>query len=132
MEIWLSTQDRKDFFQFPYINSENINFSSPLNTQEFETSSGKTLTLIGEEGLKEIKISSFFPHKRYHWLPYNIFLAPACLNFISTHRKDILTLTVISAEKTFIQKCYIKDFEYTKKRNNDIDFSITLIEYTNK
>lgn len=132
MEIWLSTKDRKEFFKFPYLNTENINFSFPLNVQEFETSSGKTLTLIGEEGLREIKISSFFPSKKYRWLPYNVFLAPVCLKFIATHRKDVLTVTVVSVEKIFTMKCYISDFEYTKKTNKDIDYSITLKEYINK
>lgn len=132
MEVWLSTQDRKEFFKFPYIDTEKVTFSFLLNTQEFETSSGKTLTLIGEEGLREIKISSFFPNKKYYWLPYNVFLSPTCLKFISTHRKSILTVTVISIEKTFTMKCYISSFEYTKKQNKDIDYSITLTEYINK
>lgn len=59
-EIWLSTLDRKDILRLPYIADENVTYSNPLITETFENSKGKNLTLIGEEGLRTVKISSFF------------------------------------------------------------------------
>lgn len=132
MEIWLSTLDRKVFFKFPYISNEGVEFSSPLNTEEFENSDGKILTLIGEKGLRQIKISSFFPHKKYHWLPFSALLAPLCLKFIKAHRKSILRVTVLHLQETFTMTAYISDFNYRKKRNNDVDYDITLTEYISK
>lgn len=131
-EIWLTTKDRKNFLRFPYINDEDVDYNSPLTTSTFENSNGKVLTLIGEEGLKTISIKSFFPHKLYRWLPYNVILAQEALNFISENRKKDLILTIVSPEITIIMSCIIKDFTYKRKRNHDISFNLTLEEYKDK
>lgn len=60
MDIYLSTLDRKNIFRFPYIDREKVDYSSPLNSEEFTNSQGKKITLIGEEGLFQMRISSFF------------------------------------------------------------------------
>lgn len=132
MEIYLSTLDRKNIFKFPFIESKNVSFGSSLNTETFENSLGKELTLIGEEKLKTISINSFFPHKRYRWLPFLLFLAPECLAFLSKYRKSILKVTVILSETSFSYPCIIKDFTWKKKSNQDIDYSITIEEYVNR
>lgn len=132
MEIYLSTLDRKEIFRLPYVNPENVSFNFPLLSSEFENSQGKTITLIGEEGLFEMQINSFFPHKLYNWLPFNFFLANDCLKFIFTHRKSVLKLVVVSLEKTFTKNIYISDFDYSKKRNGDIEYNLTLKEYCSK
>lgn len=129
MEIWLSTLDRSKVFRFPYINPKEVKFSSELNTEIFTTSVGEELMLIGKEKLKEIKIDSFFPGKLYKWLPFNAFLSPVCLKFINDHRKDKLLLTVVSFERSFVMKCCISNFEYHKKLNSDIEYSITFKQY---
>lgn len=132
MEIWLSTLDRSKIFRFPYINPKEVTFSSELNTEIFTSSTGEELMLIGKEKLKEIKINSFFPGKLYKWLPFNLFLAPACLKFINDHRNDKLLVTVISSENSFVMRCCISSFEYNKKLNSDIEYSITLKQYNSK
>lgn len=132
MEIYLSTLDRKNIFKFPFIESKNVSFGSSLNTETFENSLGKELTLIGEEKLKTISINSFFPHKRYRWLPFLSFLAPECLVFLTKYRKSILKVTVILSEASFSYSCVIKDFTWKKKSNQDIDYSITIEEYVNR
>lgn len=132
MEVWLSTPDRKKVFKFPYINPENIHFGTKLNIENFNTSTGNTLTLIGKESLREIKIQSFFPHKLYRWLPFYTILAPDCIKFIKEHRETVLLLTVVSVENTFVISCCISTFEYYKKINGDIEFDITLLEYRAK
>lgn len=132
MEIYLSTLDRKNIFKFPFIESKNVSFNNPLNSETFENSFGKELTLIGEEKLKTISINSFFPHKRYRWLPFLSFLAPECLAFLTKYRKSILKVTVILSETSFSYPCIIKDFTWKKKSNKDIDYSITIEEYVNR
>lgn len=37
--------------------------------EEFKTANGKTLTLIGSPGLRNVTISSFFPSKLYSFVP---------------------------------------------------------------
>lgn len=132
MEIYLSTLDRKNIFKFPFIESKNVSFNNPLNSETFENSLGKELILIGEEKLKTISINSFFPHKRYRWLPFLSFLAPECLAFLTKYRKSILKVTVILSETSFSYPCIIKDFTWKKKSNQDIDYSITIEEYVNR
>lgn len=132
MEIYLSTLDRKKIFKFPFIESKNVAFSNPLVSETFENSYGKKLTLIGEEDLRTVSINSFFPHKRYRWLPLLTFLAPACLDFILKNRKNILKVTIISSTKTIIFPCIIKDFSWKQKVNKDVEYSITLEEYVNR
>lgn len=132
MEIWLSTLDRSKIFRFPYINPKEVKFLSELNTEIFTSSSGEELMLIGKEKLREVKIDSFFPSKLYSWLPFNAFLAPVCLKFINDHRKDKLLLTVVSLERSFVMKCCISSFEYHKKLNSDVEYSITLKQYNSR
>lgn len=131
MEIFLTTEefDRKEIFRFPFIESRNVDITLPITTETFENSHGKTLTLIGEEGLRTIAISSFFPHKRYRWLPFFTTTAPECLKYIKKHRKDILRITVITLQETISFLCYIKDFNYSQRANRDIEYSITFEEY---
>ena len=109
-----------------------ISLNFPLLKETFENSLGKELTLIGEEKLKTISINSFFPHKRYRWLPFLSFLAPECLAFLTKYRKSILKVTVILSETSFSYPCIIKDFTWKKKSNQDIDYSITIEEYVNR
>lgn len=132
MEIYLSTLDRNEIFRVPYVDTEKVSFNFPLNSSEFENSSGKTITLIGEEGLFEMQVNSFFPHKLYNWLPFNFFLASDCLKFILTHRKSVLKLVVVSVERTITKNVYISDFDYFKKRNGDIEYNLSLKEYCSK
>ena len=132
MEIYLSTLDRKNIFRFPYIDREKVDYSSPLNSEEFTNSQGKKITLIGEEGLFQMRISSFFPSKLYRWLPFNVMLAPECLKYFKIHRKSKLILTVITINQTFIKRVYIENFDYFEKTNKDVEFSLTLKEYVSK
>ncbi|WP_035960247.1 hypothetical protein [Fusobacterium ulcerans] len=131
-EIWLSTLDRKDILRLPYIADENVTYSNPLITETFENSKGKNLTLIGEEGLRTVKISSFFPYKRYYWLPFNVVLAQEALKYIKTHRKEVLKVTIVSFEITFVMECIIKDFDYKRRVNRNIAYEMTLEEYIDK
>lgn len=132
MEIYLSTLDRKNIFRFPYIDREKVAYTSPLHSEEFTNSQGKKITLIGEKGLFEVKISSFFPSRLYRWLPFNITLAPKCLKYFEIHRKSKLILTIVSINQTITKRVYIKDFDYYEKTNKDVEFNLTLTECESK
>lgn len=132
MEIYLSTLDKKDIIRLPVVEAEKVSFSNSLNTETFENSLGKELTLIGEEKLRTITINSFFPHKKYKFMNFASDLAPECLAYLTKHRKEVLDITVILATTSFAYPCIIKDFKYKQKQNRDIDYSLTIEEYQNR
>ncbi|MEG0730378.1 MAG: hypothetical protein RR421_03630, partial [Cetobacterium sp.] len=90
MEIYFSVDNNKEIFKLPYI-PPDIEISSPLDFETFETTSGKILTLVGEDGLKTLTIESFFPSKFYGWLG-SITLAPLCIDFFKRHRNKPLRI----------------------------------------
>ena len=55
MNIWFSVDNNKDILKLPYVFPDS-EIGSQLNTQSFETASGKILTLIGKEGLRTLTI----------------------------------------------------------------------------
>lgn len=132
MEVYLSTKDRKIVLRFPIVQAKDIEFTSGLISETFENSQGKSLNLIGEEDIRKVSFSSFFPHKRYRWMSFFLPLASTCLDFIFRHRKESLILTIIGARFTFTMPCIIKEFKYKERENRDILYSISFEEDVNK
>lgn len=129
MEIYFSVDNNKEIFKLPYI-PPDIEISSPLDFETFETTSGKILTLVGEDGLKTLTIESFFPSKFYGWLG-SVTLAPLCIDFFKRHRKKQLRIVIASLSIQENMECIITDFKYSKKHNGDIKYSLSIQEYIN-
>lgn len=132
MEVYLSTKDRKVVFKFPFVQSKDVEFTSTLISETFENSQGKNLNLIGQEGIKKVSITSFFPHTKYRWMPFYTALAPQCLDFIFKHRNQSLILTIITSHYTITMPCIIKEFRHKERENKDVMYSISLEEDVNK
>lgn len=132
MEIYLSTQDRKIVFRFPFIQAKDVEITFGLISETFENSQGKNLNLIGEEDIRKISFSSFFPHKRYRWMSFFSPTASTCLDFIFKHKNKPLIITIVSTHFTFTMPCIIKEFKYKERENKDILYSITIEENPNK
>lgn len=73
MDIWLSVNNREDIMQIPIMPS-SFTVSKSYNNTSFETVNGAEMLLIGEEKLKTVEWSSFFPternKKRYDSIAY--------------------------------------------------------------
>lgn len=59
-------------------------------------------------------------------------LAQEALKYIKTHRKEVLKVTIVSFEITFVMECIIKDFDYKRRVNRNIAYEMTLEEYIDK
>ncbi|MGL6063767.1 MAG: hypothetical protein ACRC0S_01645 [Fusobacteriaceae bacterium] len=129
MEIYFSVANNKEIFKIPYV-PPDIQISNPLEIESFENFKGQSLTLIGEQGLREITLESFFPNRFYRWLG-NITLAPLCLDFFERNRNKIFRIVIISLSTRINMECIITQFSYSKKQNGDIKYSITVQEYIN-
>ncbi|MGB6128819.1 MAG: hypothetical protein WBG30_08720 [Psychrilyobacter sp.] len=115
--------------QLPYVN-EKIEVSESLNTEEFETVEGKTLTLVGETGNRSLSINSFFPTKRYKWLSLNSKLSTECLDFFRINRKKVLRIVYVDGEETLCNMlCTISNYTVAPKSNGDYNYSLEIKEY---
>lgn len=118
-----------EVLQLPYVN-EKIEVSESLNTEEFETVDGKTLTLVGEKGNRSLSINSFFPTKQYKWLNLNSKLSTECLDFFKRNRKKILRIVYVNGEETLCNMlCTISNYTVAPKSNKDYNYSLEIKEY---
>lgn len=129
MEIFFSVDNNREILKLPYV-PHDIEFNSPLDFETFETTSGKLLTLTGEDGLKTLTIDSFFPSKLYRFLG-SVVLAPMALDFFKRNRKKTLRVVVISNSIKENMECKITDFKYSKRQNGDIKYTLSIQEYIN-
>lgn len=129
MEIFFSVDNNREILKLPYV-PHDIEFNSPLDFETFETTSGKLLTLTGEDGLKTLTIDSFFPSKLYRFLG-SVVLAPMALDFFKRNRKKTLRIVVISNSIKENMECKITDFKYSKRQNGDIKYTLSIQEYIN-
>ncbi|MBC2855246.1 hypothetical protein H3N56_03795 [Cetobacterium sp. 2A] len=129
MEIYFSVDNNREIFKLPYV-PPDVDFGSPLDSGTFETTSGKILTLVGENGLKTLTIDSFFPSKLYSWLG-SVTLAPLCIDFFKRHRNKPLRIVIASLSIQENMECIITDFRYSKKHNGDIKYTLSIQEYIN-
>lgn len=127
MEIYFSVDNNKEILRIPYV-PPDVNFVSPLEYELFENSKGEYLTLIGEEGLRQVTIESWFPSKIYGWLG-SVTLAPACIDFFNRNRTKTLRVVIVSLTIKLNMLCKITDFTYKKKNNGDISYNLNIEEY---
>lgn len=127
MEIYFSVDDNKEIIKIPYV-PPDVEIFSPLEYEMFENWKGQLLTLIGEEGLREITIESFFPGKIYKWLG-SVMLAPGYLDFFKRNRNKKFRIVVVSLSIRLNMLCTITDFTHRKKHNGDVNYSLSIKEY---
>lgn len=127
MDIYFSVDHNKDILKLPYV-PPNISINYPLEFESFENNNGKFLTLIGEPGLRNISIESFFPAKLYGWLP-TVSLAPICLDFFLRNRNKKFRIVILSATVNINMLSVITNFTYKKQQNGNIKYTLEIQEY---
>ena len=126
-EIYFAIEE--EVLQLPHVD-ERIEVSEGLNTGDFETASGKTLTLVGNTGNRTISISSFFPSKQYRWLNFNSKLSTECLDFFKRNRKKVLRVVYVNGEDTLCNMLStISSYTVAPKSNGDYNYSLEIKEY---
>lgn len=127
MEIYFSVNNGKSILKIPYVPPE-ISFNSPLDFETFEKHSGEYLMLTGEQGQRSLTIESFFPMISYSWLS-SVTLAPACLDFFNSNRKETFRIVVVSTSINLNMLCKITNFTYKKQQNGNIKYTLEILEY---
>ncbi|MGL5717389.1 MAG: hypothetical protein ACRCXX_09890 [Cetobacterium sp.] len=127
MEIYFSVDNNKEILRIPYV-PPDVTFVSPLEYELFENSKGEYLSLIGEEGLRQLTLESWFPSRLYRWLG-TATLAPICIDFFKRNRTKTMRVVVVSLSIQVNMLCKITDFTYRKKNNGDISYTLSIEEY---
>lgn len=129
LEIYFSV-DNKEVIKIPYVHPE-MDINRPVNNSTFENVHGEILTLIGSEGLKTFDLNSFFPGKRYRWLPFDATLADEATEFFRKNLLKIFKVVVISTTgKTILNMlCTISDYKDSERQNGDYKYSMKVTEY---
>ena len=132
LEVYFKVNKTLETVRLPYV-FPDLEIESPLNTASFETASGQELTLIGENGLRSLTITSFFPQKRYKFIPLSLPLAARYIDFFKKHRKSVFRIIVIGDKgaTNLNMLCVITNFTYRQKRNGDIAYTLQVREYIN-
>lgn len=127
MDIYFSINNNEKILRMPYI-PPDITFGGPLNFEDFENTEGKTLTLIGKPGLRTLTIESFFPIRYYSFLG-EVSLAPECIDFFNKNRKEKFRIVITSSTINENMLCIITDFQYSKKPNENVKYTLSIREY---
>ena len=129
LEIYFSRNYNEEILKVPYVYPE-MGIHTPSNNRTFETSEGHILTLIGEKGLRNFTLDSFFPHKIYSWMDSDTALADEAIEFINKNLLKTLKVVVISDENIMLNMlCTLSDFKYSKRQNGDFKYSVKVTEY---
>ena len=104
-----------------------------INDEEFETSDGKILLLIGNTGLRRFTIDSFFPSKIYPWMEIGSIPVPVTyIDFFEKYlkNKEIIRVIIISKYKIVLNMECRYNFQYgITDRAGDVPYSLDVIEY---
>ena len=130
LDIYFSINNNKEIIKIPYIYPE-MDIHRPSNNSTFENTFGEVFTLIGAEGLKSFNLDSFFPSKKYSWMPLDATLAEEALEFFQKNLLKIMKVVVISSTgRTMLNMlCTISDYKDSERQNGDYKYSMKVTEY---
>lgn len=128
IEIWLSVDGNA--FRFPVLPKE-IEVTTKNNHQRININEIGEILLKGNEELKELSLSAFFPNQNYHFLEYSdVFPVWESVQIIDLWREmtEIAKLTITGTDIRF--DCLIESFTYREQDGTgDIYFDLDLVEY---
>ena len=131
MNITFSANKNEEIIHIPYV-PPNISINNPQQNEEFKTINSGTLNILGDMGLINLSLSTFFPTKSYPWLANTATLGWQCVSFFEKWRKAKIPIRVVimDGEKTILNMpCTIDNFSYSVKQNKDIAYSLNIKEY---
>ena len=133
MTIILSANNNQEIFTLPVVPS-GMEINSSQKNEIFEGINGD-ITLIGNLGLKEFSISSFFPVNK----DYNFIVRGAekdgwkYVEFIVRLRKEKKPVRVVWTNKNkytiFNGLCSVENFKYKPDKVGDINYTLDFKEF---
>lgn len=135
MDIFVSSEDRKEVLQLPIIPPDFEGVKFPHNNQTFSTISEGDVKLIGKEGLKSIALKSWFPMKEYSYAKSPLLGTEAKEFFVKwkKKRRPIRVVIVNDNGYEFHNELYaIDDFVFGYDRAGDMTYSLSLEQFVPK
>lgn len=129
MDIFLSVNNRAELIQLPIVPSE-FKINSPTNNETFTTINQGDIKLLGERGLKDLTIDSFFPSKKYSFARSGDYDRWKYVEMIESwaDRKLRVRLVVTGSPLNIVM--VIDSFEYgVQDGSGDIYYSLALSEF---
>lgn len=129
MDIFLSVNNREEIIQLPIVPSE-YKINSPVNNETFTTINQGDIKLMGERGLKDLTIDSFFPNHEYSFARSNQYTRWKYVEMIESwiDRKLRVRLLVTGSPVNMVMA--IDNFEYgVQDGSGDIYYSLSISEF---
>lgn len=133
MDIVFSANNNEEIKILPVVPND-IEIQQMQNNEEFQTINNGTLNLIGDIGLRNLSIQSFFPIHDYSWIKKGAGNdAWEYIDFFKKWRNNRVPIRLIMTTKdgkeVLNMACTIDGFSYAEKRNGDIAYSLEIKEY---
>lgn len=129
MDIFLSINNREQVIQLPIVPSEFV-ISSPINNEKFTTINQGEIKLIGQRGLKLLKIESFFPKNHYSFSRDRSYVGWEYVETIESWIERRMPIRLIITDTPINLAMTIENFEYgVQDGTGDIYYSLTLEEF---
>ncbi|WP_416141134.1 hypothetical protein ACM1TL_14475 [Lysinibacillus capsici] len=127
MDIFLSTQDRKQIIQLPIVPAE-FKIPSPMSHETFTTINQGDIKLIGRSGLKSLTIESFFPVKDYPFSRDRTYKGWEYVGIIESWKR--VPVRLIATNTPINMLVVIDNFEYgIQDGSGDVYYSLALSEF---
>lgn len=133
MDIVFSVNNGEEVVILPIV-PDDVEIQQTQANEEFSTINNGTLHLIGDLGLKNLSIKSFFPVKKYNWLKKGASSDGwSYVDFFIKNMKKRIPLRIIittkSGREIVNMACLINQFSYAERRNGDISYSLEIKEF---
>lgn len=133
MQVTFSARNNQIIHTLPIV-PPDIEITSESKDEKFDTAQYGTILLVGDPGLRELTIESFFPSRPYE------FMAPGSradpkqyISFFEAFRKlkePIRIVMTLKDGSTFLNMpVRVGAFSYSVMQNGDIGYSLPLVEY---
>lgn len=135
MDIFISSENRKEVLQLPIIPPDFSGVKFPHDNKTFTTIDAGDIKLIGKEKLKAITLNSWFPMKEYSFAKSPLLGTEAKEFFVKWKRKrrPIRVVIVNNAGYEFHNELYaIEEFTFGYDRVGDMTYSLILEQFIPK
>lgn len=129
MDIFLSVNNREEIIQLPIVPSE-FKINSPVNNETFTTINQGDIKLLGERGLKDLTINSFFPKRPYSFSRAKDYERWQYVEMIESWIERKLRVRLVVTGSPVNMVTAIDNFEYgVQDGSGDIYYSLSLSEF---
>lgn len=129
-DIYISDKDRKKVLQLPVIPAEMPTFSKASKNEEFETYDNRIFNIIGDVGLTEFALESFFPAKSKNYSFQRVknvdpYIYIDFINLSMINKKPVRVVITRSDSTYVVNDTFaIESFEYHEDKIGDFQYTL--------